>query len=188
MLEVSAARAEVANAERAAVPAELHAVYRAEFQYVFRSLRRLGVGEADLEDLAHDVFLAVYRRWADYDAARSVRPWLFGFAYRLASDHRRLSRHRHEVGGVIVEPADAARPADEQLEAEQARRAVLAALDTIALDRRAILVMHDLDGHPMPEIALGLSIPLNTAYSRLRLARKDFEGAIRRASAARGAR
>ena len=127
----------------------------------------------------------MYRRWADYDPARSVRAWLFGFAYRVASDHRRLSRHRHEVGGVAVEPADEARLPDEQLAAEQTRRAVLAALETIDLDRRAILVMHDLDGLPVTDIAVGLSIPLNTAYSRLRLARKDFETAIRRAQGAR---
>lgn len=167
--------------------ADFRAVYRAEFQYVFRSLRRLGVRSADIEDLAHDVFLAVYRRWADYDRARALRPWLFGFAYRVASDHRRLSRHRYEMGGVEVEPIDSALLADEQLAAEQTRKAVLAALDTMEFDRRAILVMHDLDGHSVPDIALGLSVPLNTAYSRLRLARKDFETAIRRGSATRGA-
>jgi RNA polymerase sigma-70 factor (ECF subfamily) len=142
--------------------------------------------DRDIEDLAHDVFLAVYRRWGEYDPARSVRPWLFGFAYRIASDHRRLSRHRREKAGVDIEPVDGAPLADEQLVAEQTRNAVLAALETMEFDRRAILVMHDIDGHPVPEIARSLSIPLNTAYSRLRLARKDFELAVHRASATQG--
>jgi RNA polymerase sigma-70 factor (ECF subfamily) len=169
------------------VPLDFHAVYDAEFGYVFRSLRRLGIMDHDIEDLAHDVFLAVYRRWAEYDPARAVRPWLFGFAYRIASDHRRLSRHRHEKSGVPTEAVDGAQLADEQLAAEQTRSAVLAALDTMDFDRRAILVMHDVDGHPVPEIARALLIPLNTAYSRLRLARRDFEFAIRRGSAKEGA-
>jgi RNA polymerase sigma-70 factor (ECF subfamily) len=146
----------------------------------------MGVGRADLEDLTHDVFLAVYRRWEDFDAARAVRPWLFGFAYRIASDHRRLSRHRHEVADASSESVDGATLPDERIAEEQTRRRVLAALATIDLDRRSVLVMHDLDGHGMPEIARELAIPLNTAYSRLRLARRDFESAIRRGAAPRG--
>lgn len=170
-----------------AVPAEFQKLYRAELPYVFHSLRRMGIADADLEDVSHDVFLAVYRRWADFDRSRPVRPWLFGFAYRIASDHRRLSRHRHEVGGVAADPIDERHLPDEQLAAEQKRRAVLAALDAIALDRRSVLVMHDLDGHPIPEIARALAIPLNTAYSRLRLARRDFESIIRRTTPPREA-
>jgi RNA polymerase sigma-70 factor (ECF subfamily) len=160
-------------------PLDFHAMYRAEFPYVFHSLRRLGVAPRDVEDVAHDVFLAVYRRWSDYDASRPLRPWLFGFAYRIASDHRRSARHRREVVGAEAEPADDARLPDEEVEGERMRKKVLDALDRMDFERRGILVMHDIDGHPVPEIARALAIPLNTAYSRLRLARKDFEKAIR---------
>jgi RNA polymerase sigma-70 factor (ECF subfamily) len=52
------------------------------------------------------------------------------------------------------------------------------ALDGLDLDRRAVFVMHELDEIPMPEIARTLAIPLNTAYSRLRLARADVAQAI----------
>ena len=181
-------RRDVERAELPGHPAEdFQVLYRAEFNYVFQSLRRLGVLERDLEDVAHDVFLAVYRRIADYDRGRPLRPWLFGFAYRLASDHRRYARHRREVVGVAAEPADQVPLADAQLEEEQLRRRVLQALETLVFERRGILVMHDLDGHPIPEIARNLSIPLNTAYSRLRLARKDFEKAIRQLPTPKGA-
>jgi RNA polymerase sigma-70 factor (ECF subfamily) len=155
-------------------------VYRAEFSYVFASLRRLGLGPADAEDAAHDVFLAAYRRFADYDAARPVRPWLFGFAYRVASDRRRRARrHPEDARDLPFDVAIEEPGADEKLAAAEARHLVLRVLATIPLERRALLVMHDIDGHAMPEIARGLDLPLNTAYSRLRLARRDFENALR---------
>jgi RNA polymerase sigma-70 factor (ECF subfamily) len=64
--------------------------------------------------------------------------------------------------------------------AQQQRQLLARALAALDLDKRAVLVMHDVDGHPMPEIAEALSIPLNTAYSRLRLAREQFAIAVRR--------
>jgi RNA polymerase sigma-70 factor (ECF subfamily) len=164
----------------AGTSAEFERVYREHFAYVFHSLRRLGVRPRELEDVTHDVFLAICRRFSDYDPGRPVRPWLFGFAYRIAADHRRLSRHRHEGGELLVEPHDERRLPDELLAEEQVRKRVLDALERIDLERRALLIMHDLDGHAIPEIAQVLSIPLNTAYSRLRLARRDFRAALQR--------
>jgi RNA polymerase sigma-70 factor (ECF subfamily) len=60
------------------------------------------------------------------------------------------------------------------------------ALDELDLAQRAVFVMHDLDGVAIPEIASMLGIPLNTAYSRLRLARTAFDRAVRRLRAKRG--
>lgn len=61
-------------------PAKFHKLYVAELAYVLRSLRRLGVDAADVEDLAHDVFVTAYRRRDDRDETRAVRAWLFGIA------------------------------------------------------------------------------------------------------------
>jgi RNA polymerase sigma-70 factor (ECF subfamily) len=165
---------------------DLGEIYEAEFQYVFRSLRRLGVKEGDLEDAAHDVFVAVQRHLTDFDSTRPVRPWLFSFAYRVASDYRRKLRHRPEMTSETHELPDARPGADEEVASEQTRHQVLAALDAMGFERRGILVMHDLEGHTVPEIARALNIPLNTAYSRLRLARRDFEVAIARLDGKRG--
>jgi RNA polymerase sigma-70 factor (ECF subfamily) len=56
----------------------------------------------------------------------------------------------------------------------------MTALETIPLPRRAVLVMHELDEVPMRQVAAALSIPLFTAYSRLRMARKELEATVRR--------
>ena len=66
------------------------------------------------------------------------------------------------------------------MEGTEARAVLMKALDALDLDRRAVFVMHELDEIPVPEIASTLDIPLNTAYSRLRLARADAAAAIQR--------
>jgi RNA polymerase sigma-70 factor, ECF subfamily len=164
------------------------ALFEAEHSYVRHTLRRLGVRERDVEDLTHDVFVAVHRGLPGYDPQRPPRPWLFGIAFRIASDYRRRARFLREVQTDKDEQdaIDASPPADEQLAAEQARRLVLEALDDLELDRRAVLILHDIDGHSVPEIARTLAIPLNTAYSRLRLAREQFKAAVKRVRLRRG--
>ncbi|MBK6515836.1 MAG: hypothetical protein IPG04_17515 [Polyangiaceae bacterium] len=82
-------------------------VFAAELPYVLRSLRRLGALPADVEDLGHDVFMVVHRELARFDPARPIRPWLFGIAFRVASDHRRLARVRREVPTAQVPDAAA---------------------------------------------------------------------------------
>jgi len=160
---------------------EFLVVYAAELGYVWSTLRRLGVQERDLEDVCHDVFVVVFRNLAVYDARRPIRPWLFGISFRVASDYRRSARHRREVPGTTREVACSSPPADEVMVRHERQRLVLRALEALELDRRAVFVMHDIDGHVMPDIAAALGIPLNTAYSRLRLARADFATAVRRA-------
>lgn len=164
------------------------AVFRAEYGYVTRTLRRLGVRPADLDDRAHDVFVAVYRQRAAYDPSRALRPWLFGFALRVASDHRRSAWSRRTVLDDAVDPADARPDAEAMLDAERDRALVLEALDALDLDRRAVLVLADIDGVAQGEVATTLGIPLGTVYSRLRLAREDFAAAVRRLRLRRGER
>jgi len=152
--------------------------FQRELNYVFRTLRRLGTAPAEVEDLVQEVFLALHRSWGDYDPDRPLRPYLFGIAFRIASAHRR--KHGREVAFGIVEIDDPGPGPDDALQIKQARATVLAALERIPLPRRAVLVMHDLDDVPVSEVASVLSIPLFTAYSRLRKARKELEAAVRR--------
>jgi RNA polymerase sigma-70 factor, ECF subfamily len=152
-------------------------VFQSEFDYLCRSLRRLGERPEDIEDDLQEIFLVLDRKLADYDPARPLRPYLFGIAFRVVSGRRR--KHRREVHGVVEEVATASDAPDRELEAASARQLVLEALSRVPLSRRAVLVMHDIDEMPMREIAKTLSVPLFTGYSRLRKARAEFEAAVR---------
>ena len=153
-----------------------------ELSYVFCSLRRLGVPDRDREDLANEVFFRVFQRLADFDPTRPARPWLFAFVVRVAAEHRSRAQARHEElgGGDDVAQHAVAAPSSDAGEARDTNALVAAALDTLDLDKRAVLVLHDLDGHSVPEISEALGIPEGTAYSRLRAAREQFTAAARR--------
>jgi len=154
-------------------------VYELEFDYVCASLRRLGVRPADLDDVAQDVFLAVYRHLDDYDGGRPLKPWLFGFAVRAAANYRRLARHALEHAVAMETRSKVATP-EEQAGEREDQDAFSRALEEIEIDKRAILILHDLDGVAVPEIVQVLGGNLNTVYSKLRLARRDLIRAVRR--------
>jgi RNA polymerase sigma-70 factor (ECF subfamily) len=176
------------DAPAAAPAVSLRELFDMHAPYVWSTLRRLGVPAPDLEDRVHDVFVQVHGHLGDYDTARPVRPWLFGFAFRIASQERRRAHRRHEVPGEAPNAVDPGALPDAQVAAEQDRRLVLEALDAIALERRAVFVLFELDGVSMEEIARTLGIPVNTGYSRLRAARAEFAAAVKRLRPQRGGR
>src|SRR5207248_282456 len=138
-------------------------LFESEFAFVCRSLRRLGVHEADLQDVAQELFVAVHQRHGEYDPSRPLRTWLFSFSLRFAANYRRLARVRGHVSDAVLErrPTAHAKSSD-----GEARELVLRGLSALDFDRRTVIVMCDLEGFAAPEVARELGIPLNTVYSR----------------------
>jgi RNA polymerase sigma-70 factor (ECF subfamily) len=158
----------------------LHALFDTHATYVWNTLRRLGIPPSDLEDVTHDVFVQVHRHIREYDPNRPARPWLFAFAFRVAAQTRRQAHRRRETpGDPDTVPHPGASPDDDLVAAER-RRLFIAALQSVDLPRRAVFVLHDVDETPVAEIALALGIPVNTVYSRLRVARSEFAEAVKR--------
>lgn len=175
-------------AQRGSTVDAFREIFAREFDYVWSSLRRLGVQERDLEDVAQNIFVEVHRLWDRYDPTRPIRPWLFAFAVRFAADYRKQARHRIELFDEHADAIGGSPSADDVVVADEARRMISEALESLDLGRRAVFILHELDEIPMAEIALSLEIPVNTAYSRLRVAREEFTAAIRRIQLRRGGR
>lgn len=121
-----------------------------------------------MEDLAQDVFIAVHAHLADYDPSRPLKRWLFGFARRVASDHRRKAGVQREVLDDAHEATDREALADEQLSEVQKRRLLLRALDVLDERSREVFVMYFLDEVPASEIARELGESDDAITSRLR--------------------
>lgn len=162
-------------------------LFRAHAGFVANTLRRFGVAPADIPDQLQEVFLVLFRVQASFDPKRPVRPWIFGVTYRIAARYRRAKGPSTEQ--VLEENLkDHAPLADTALETKEAQALVLSALQAMEFSRRAVFVLADLEGESVPTIADALQIPLNTAYSRLRLAREDFVGAVTRLRRKQGER
>ncbi|HVU05390.1 MAG TPA: sigma-70 family RNA polymerase sigma factor [Polyangiaceae bacterium] len=158
---------------------DFEAVYEGYFDFVWRSLRRLGVPEAQLDDATQDVFLVVYRRLDEFEARSSLKTWLFGIVLRVTSTLRRTAR-RKPTEPLAEEPVARGSAPEALTESREAARLVQSLLDELDDDRRAVFVLAELEQMTAPEISTALSVNLNTVYSRLRAARRDFDAALAR--------
>jgi RNA polymerase sigma-70 factor (ECF subfamily) len=185
LLIPSGTRLIIADRERA-----FRALYEAHASFVWRNLRRLGVSDADVEDKMQEVFVVAHRRWEEFvDRGYGPRAWLFQIALRVASDARR-HRRRHPVdpdGGVAQERQSIEAPQAAAVDQRQALDLLDRALAAIDMGRRAVLVLHEIEQMTAPEIARTLDIPLNTVYSRLRVARVELEQELRQLGSVKGA-
>lgn len=142
-------------------------------------VHRFGVPERDREDVRQNVLLAVLRGLPAFNPARSLWPWLKTITYRVTRDYRQLAQHWRErlEGDADERMADGSPDAEATLISAEMGRTVRDLLETIDPARREILIRHDRDGAPMAELAASQGISVNTAYTRLRLARADFRAA-----------
>jgi RNA polymerase sigma-70 factor, ECF subfamily len=159
-------------------PLAFEAIYARHFRAIWRTLRRLGVRDAQLDDAAQDVFVVVHRKLASFDG-RSLRGWLYAIAVRVASDHRREASRRALVPLTDSLTDAAAGPArvSELNDSVRLLHRLLAQLD---LAKRSVFVLGELEQLSAPEIAEALNVNLNTVYARQRAARLQFDAALKR--------
>ncbi len=152
-------------------------LYEREFDFVWRNLARLGVRDSDLEDRAQEVFIIAHRKLDLFeDRGSGPRAWLFQIALRIASNARRESRRRPATPDLeaieLVASGDDASRYTFQRDATDQLDALLQQMD---FDRRTVLILHEIEEMSAAEIADVLAVPLNTVYSRLRVAKQEFE-------------
>ncbi len=160
----------------------------AEFAtFVWRNLRRLGVPASHVEDAFQDVFLVIHRRLPDFEARSSLSTWIFGIVMRVAARQREQLRNRAQRFAPLPEalletlgPSTSQSPFDE-LAQQQAADLIEWVLGELEEDKRTILVMVELEQMPVVEAAKVLNMNVNSAYTRLRLARRDLEAKLKRA-------
>ena len=149
-------------------------IYAAHFAFVWRILRTFGVAEPALEDAVQDVFVVVHRRLPEFEGRAQITTWLFAIARRVAGSYRR----KRTTEELADEPAGTSDTFADFSRAE-ATATVLAILDTLDEDKRVVFALVELEQLSVPEVAKLLDLNLNTAYSRLRLARQAFEAAVK---------
>jgi len=163
----------------APLPLDFAELFETYFDFVWANVRRLGVARDQVDDAVQDVFLAVHRRLPEFEGRASVKTWLFHFILRVASGYRRAARPVHRP--ALPEPTSTT--PELAVESRQATELMYQLLDELSDERRAVFVLVELEEQSIPEVARLLELNVNTAYSRLREARRDFEQAVTRARA-----
>jgi RNA polymerase sigma-70 factor, ECF subfamily len=159
----------------------LEAMARENFQFIWRSLRRLGLPPASVDDAAQQVFEVASRRLTDIVPGRE-RAFLFKTALLIASEGRRSAARRRDLhpDAAVEELADPAPTPEEANEWAQKRALLDDILLAMRLEERTVFVLFELEELSMAEIAEIVEIPPGTVASRLRRAREDFHAQAKR--------
>ena len=142
---------------------------RLAFRVAFSVLRH----RQDAEDVAQEAFTRAYTRYRQLRDRQRFRSWLVRMVWRMALDHRRSDRRRSarelEHGGLQSTSAAEATTSDE-------RAAMLwEAIDALPEKLRQAIVLANIEGHDVAEVAALLRIPEGTVKSRLFLARQRLK-------------
>ena len=156
------------------------------YDFVWRSLRRLGVPPGDIDDALQQVFMVATRRLPSIIRGRE-RAFLFSTLVRVASIARRTASRRREAidPEYLAELSDQSPNPAEMLEYRRARELLDLALDEMDMDLRTVFVLYEIEELTVPEIAKLVDIPVGTMASRLRRARETFQDALKRYRARR---
>ncbi len=158
----------------AALSVPFDQLYREHFEFVYATLLRLGVASAAIDDATQDVFITAHRRVAEFEGRATLRSWLFGIARRIAFRYRRTAQRTdaklRALAGTLARAQDLA---DEHEQRERGTL-LLRALDLLDEDKRTAITLHAFEDLRGPELAAFLGIPLDTAYSRIKAARREL--------------
>ncbi|MBX7081975.1 MAG: sigma-70 family RNA polymerase sigma factor [Nannocystaceae bacterium] len=149
---------------------EFHALYRANYGFVWHTVRRFGVDDAGVDDALQETFLTAYRR-RDRWHGGSPKSWLYAIARRVASNHRRSHQRRLQRDGAW-ELAASDRVDDPRT--FDALHVVDRFMRELSDRDREVFVLSELEGLGGAEVADVLAIPASTAYDRIRNVREQF--------------
>jgi RNA polymerase sigma-70 factor (ECF subfamily) len=157
--------------------AEFSFIYDAWFGDVLKWARALGASAADREDIAQEVFLVVRRRMHAFDGVNAAG-WLYRITRRQVRDFRRRAWIKHIFTRDHSDAPEALPDGRESpvtaLEREEKQRVLHMLLAKMNDDRRAAFVLFEIDGLSGEQIARIQSVPVNTVWQRLHVARKEF--------------
>ncbi|MFL5305250.1 MAG: RNA polymerase sigma factor [Polyangia bacterium] len=189
MVKPTALRRESAEAPAApegAVRPTFAELFESHFAFVWRTAHRLGTPEASLDDVVQETFVVAYRRQREFEGRSSMKTWLYGIVFNLVRAQRRETavkyppapqRARSAHPTVLADDADGPH---ERAAKREAARLIDEFLQGLNEDQRDVFVLSELEQLTAPQVATILGAPLNTIYSRLRLARVAFAKAAAR--------
>ena len=175
---VPPAAAGTASDEAGAPSPTFRELFDTHARFVWRALLALGVGDADVADASQHVFLVLHRKLGQLDPACSPRTFMYGICLRVAADHRKRRRRRHEH--LVADlPEVACHPTQEDWAWQrQSLRRLRVALDDLDPGQREVFVLYEIEELPMVEVARAIGRSLQTAYGRLYAARKAVAAAL----------
>lgn len=161
-------------------------LYAAYYHHVTRWVRAFGCPAADVDDVTQETFLIARRKLAELDVS-NLAGWLYRTAQHVTRAQRRRAWLRRTIFRDPIERADLdQRSPIEALEQREARRLMHRILSRLTERRRTVFFLFEIEGYTGEEIAKLEGISVNTVYTRLHHARRDFMTLLAAAEAREG--
>lgn len=167
---------ELVRRAQAGVPEAFTRLFRKHRAAVSRIVFRMLGPSADLEDVVQEVFIQVYRSLPDFRGQSKFSTWLHRVAVNVVLMARRRARSRPLLTGEEAarnEPNGDVLP-DQQLARSRCLDAFRRLLDRLSEKKRAVFILHEIEGLPAAEIAATLACPVLTVRTRLFYARREL--------------
>ncbi len=155
---------------------------------VFAMCSRILGSPSQAEEVAQDVFIAVYRNLDRFRGDARFSTWLYRVVINHCKNRQAYRARRHELAhepidrskdtgeGEVRRELPSPNPGPERATLARERRAILErGLARLKDDHRAVIVMYDLQGMPYDEIAATLGVAEGTVKSRLHRARNELK-------------
>lgn len=159
-------------------------IYNAHFAFVWSMARHFGVSSEAIDDVVQDVFVTIIERLHSLEKPEALRSWIYGIVRRVVVGHRRTMRATQLKTSAMRDERDllnrTSRTPLQDAEQQEQVKLLWSLLNEIDAPKREVFVLAELGEMTVPEIAAAIETPLNTVYSRLRLARRELEDALQR--------
>ena len=151
-------------------------VFRNHRADVARLVLRMTGSPGDLEDLVLEVFLQVYRSIKDFRGQSRFSTWLYRLTVNVVLMQRRAARSRPVLQAASDDSfgADGRELPDDQLARTRRVAAFYRLLDRLSDKKRAVFVLHELEGLSPSEVAKVVGAPVLTVRTRLFYARREL--------------
>lgn len=152
-------------------------LYERHFRFIYRIVTRLAGPDADVEDLVHEIFSVAGQKLPEFEGRAKESTWLYRIAANVVSADRRKRRRQRLLGLRWLKPLpedELVEGPDRDVERSDAQKLVHDVLSQMSEKKRTVFVLFELEGLPGQEIAEMVGCPLDTMWTRLFHARRDF--------------
>ncbi|MBI5487181.1 MAG: RNA polymerase sigma factor [Deltaproteobacteria bacterium] len=151
-------------------------LYRTHRPHVARLVQRILGPDSEVEDVIQEAFIQIHRSLPSFQGSSLLSTWIHRVAVNVALQHiRRRKRQRSGPVTMVAEPPEPSSgdpaPEEDVLWRDRMRK-LYAALDTLSPKKRAVFVLHEIEGMSAEDIAKTMHAPLITVRTRLFYARK----------------
>ena len=155
-------------------------LYDAHFDFAYRTARRLGAPEGDVEDIVHEAFEIAFQRLTRFDHGQ-FSTWLYRIVSNVVTARLRRWKLRRVLDALWGDRTERQAPSLEgTVAARQQLGQIADVLRSLSAEKREVFALHELEGLSHEEISALVGVKVATVRTRLHYAKRDFERLLKK--------